>query len=627
MPGNINDYFEEGHNMKIIFLAILLSACGLFEPKQVETVREVEVEPEPTPVVTCNGFPQGSTRLKECPTGQQGNILEVCSASGAWTIGQNTCTQECDESLEGKVTFYQLKPIITEYCVACHNVPQRFDEYDVAKSLASDFVYRVGANDVNKMPPSNRAQLSIEQRQMFQQWITDGLLESDGCNRRDDGNEWILQDLDYIESRILEDLNNLDARARRESAYLVMSHKLNKWSEQEALDQYRFANDKLLNSLSTENDLIPATVIDARKSIYRVDLDVFGFLLTVQERREGRYSDDWDIVVNEANKLFKFESFTNKGLQIKALTGRDQVWLHNDLYSIAANKANVYYDILGIDENLWAFFEDQGIDIQQQFDDFEVIAGGGFGSPISLNKNRIIYRLNNDENYTYVTIDPDDNFVPEKNYFEFPCILQMNCSETLAFDAGEIIYTLPNGMQGYLLADANNVRQDFAPVNIVSNINDPFGEAQIDNALDCHRCHSKGLISFTDQIRGHVIRNASEFDNEDAEKILATYKGDRSLNANFVRDITFYNEKLSELGIDINKPDPINFLVDDFRRDYDLRAVSAFVLQCINSSAVLRGQIGQLIEGEGNVISQFQFSQVFPIILDECSLNEDPIDR
>jgi hypothetical protein len=608
-----------------------LYGCGLFKPE----IKEVEVikEGKPPPQVTCNGFPVGSTRLSECPEGKQGNILNICNARGAWEVAQDTCVIECDESLANKTTFYDLKPVITENCVACHNVPQRFDEYAVAKNLARDFIFRVNANNVNRMPPASRTELSIEHKQMFQKWLDDGLLETDGCGRRDDDNEWILQDLDTIESRILADLNTLDARGRRESAYLVMSHKINQWKEQTELDAYRQGINKGLNSLSTDQRLTKATVVDARKGIYRVDLDVFDFLLTLEERRNGRIYDDWDTVVQEANKIFKFESFTSKGIQIKALTGRTQVWLHSDLYLLAAHKDNTYYQLLGIDRNQFKFFIDQDIDLNQQFADFEVTAGGGFGSPISLEKNRVIYRLNNAENYTYVTLDPNSVFVDEKNYFEFPCIFQMNCTENLLFDASEIIHTLPNKLQGYSLFNNLNVRQVFAPADVVSSAGaDPFGEAQIDIGLDCHRCHSQGLLVYQDQIRDHFRANSSQYDANDLQLLNATYKGNTAINARFIQDINFYKSALAELDIDITKPDPINVHTDDFKASYTLRDFAGFLFiseaearRCIDSSNRLRAKIGVL--NSGGIISQAQFSDVFQIVLDECKVNEDPIDR
>jgi len=86
----------------------------------------------------------------------------------------------------------------------------------------------------------------------------------------------------------------------------------------------------------------------------------------------------------------------------------------------------------------------------------------------------------------------------------------------LSGSGGEFIFTLPNGLQGYFLADANGNRLAEAPTSIVT---DSFAEDRIvRNGLACMRCHDQGMKRFTGVIRPSLERLGSSiaFDYERA---------------------------------------------------------------------------------------------------------------
>lgn len=612
---------------------MVLTGCGLFQPiKQTNEPRVIEKPPPPAP--TCNGRPLASTQIQRCPTGQSGNILEVCTQAG-WQVVQNSCTIECDPDLANKTNFVgDVQPVLQQACVSCHSVFRggRIDNFEIAKGAIQDIIYRVGlpASNSQRMPPPPGT-LNDDQKALFSDWLQDGLLESSGCNPRDDtGSEWQLLDLDYLESNILDDLNRLDAQSRENVGYVTLSHKYNRWASEVEMKDYRNAINKSVNSLSTERDLLLTDPIDARQTIYRIDLESYGFGLD----GPTDYRDDWE-AASDGGDQFKFESFTNKGLLIKQLTGRDRVWMHADNYNLATHgDPDIYYEILDIPSDLFTFLNDNDIDIQQEFDNFDVRVFGTVESPITQNKNRLISRMENDDGYFWTTFDANSVFEEDKNYFEFPCLREMNCIKTANFDASEIIYTLPNGLQGYALFNANNVRENEAPIDVVQNVNSPFSPIII-NGLDCHRCHNQALIVQRDAIRDSVIRNASEFDVDDVEKVKAFYPTNAGLSALFTKDINFFRQNLNKIGQDIGNADSINLLTDNFRKNQSLKEIAAFLFfselelrNCINGDARLRSQIGQLITDSGNAtITLAQFIVSFPDIVRGCRLGQDPIDR
>jgi hypothetical protein len=83
------------------------------------------------------------------------------------------------------------------------------------------------------------------------------------------------------------------------------------------------------------------------------------------------------------------------------------------------------------------------------------------------------------------------------------------------FDGGEIIFNLPNGMQGYMLTDAAGNRLNEGPINIVQD------ESQKDflvrNGVSCMGCHSAGMIKVQDDIRYELDKGQTETLRRDRE--------------------------------------------------------------------------------------------------------------
>jgi serine/threonine-protein kinase len=100
------------------------------------------------------------------------------------------------------------------------------------------------------------------------------------------------------------------------------------------------------------------------------------------------------------------------------------------------------------------------------------------------------------------------DFLPgnaKSNLLQFPLgpEFEGNKFEEVAFshDGGEIIFHLPNRMQGYFLINAKDRRIDEGPVNVVSDSLKTSGTPAIVTGLSCMACHKHGMIGFKDQVR------------------------------------------------------------------------------------------------------------------------------
>ena len=83
------------------------------------------------------------------------------------------------------------------------------------------------------------------------------------------------------------------------------------------------------------------------------------------------------------------------------------------------------------------------------------------------------------------------------NLFRFPLgpVFGDNPFAAQAFEhaGGEIIFNLPNGLQGYLLVDAKDHRIDAGPIEVVSDALKTSGTAAIVPGLSCMACHQHGI--------------------------------------------------------------------------------------------------------------------------------------
>jgi hypothetical protein len=158
-----------------------------------------------------------------------------------------------------------------------------------------------------------------------------------------------------------------------------------------------------------------------------------------------------------------------------------------------------------------------------------------------------------------------------QNLFEQP--LGPEGPEAFRHDGGEIIFNLPNGLQGYMLADAAGNRIDKGPTQIVS---DPQrADRAVVNGVSCMSCHYAGMISKSDEIRPFVEANRKAF--RDPEAILALYPGEEALRRAFDEDGSRFAAALQGVGMKkvSRTGEPISTMALRFEEELDLRHAAA----------------------------------------------------
>lgn len=153
-------------------------------------------------------------------------------------------------------------------------------------------------------------------------------------------------------------------------------------------------------------------------------------------------------------------------------------------------------------------------------------------------------------------------------------------------DAGEIIFSLPNGMLGYALASADGKLLERAPRDIaIDRAMKSSGSDEIVNGLSCFSCHGeKGFIKATDSVRAQH-KKASQADDDVRAVYIASADFDKQLAAAASR----YQEALAisrgvqpprkfQLGNTIGTHgQPIVSGARDYREPLSLRSIAAEV--------------------------------------------------
>jgi serine/threonine-protein kinase len=148
---------------------------------------------------------------------------------------------------------------------------------------------------------------------------------------------------------------------------------------------------------------------------------------------------------------------------------------------------------------------------------------------------------------------------------------------------GEIIFNLPNGLQGYLLVDAKDHRIEAGPIEVVGDALKTSGTAAIVNGLSCMACHKDGMIAgFADEVRlGHALAGDAKAkverlypDKPEMDRLLADDSG------RFLAALEMAAGAILKVGPDRDKPigdfpEPIGSVARLYHKDLGPAQVAA----------------------------------------------------
>jgi WD40 repeat protein len=411
-------------------------------------------------------------------------------------------------------------------------------------------------------PPGEQPRPSTADRALLKQWIEAGAPAARPHTETHALAETAVYDL------ILADLDKLEKRSRRFTRYFSLVPLANAGLGPDELQTYRNALGKLINSLSWHPRITLPKPVDAAGLLLRIDLRDYQWDATL-----------WNRLLAEYPYGILHDTAVARAVLVATRTRMPCVRL--DWFVANASRPPLYYDLLQMPTNSSELERqlrvDVALDVQQ-----ERVARAGFnGSGISRN-NRILERHDAQNGAYWRTYDFNaipqnlierDLLLPDRrNLFAYP--LGPGLSEnTFQHAGGEIIFNLPNGLQGYLLVNADNQRLNKGPNAIVSDPKRP--DRAVEAGISCMHCHARGLNFKDDQIRDHVGRNPKAFSRADAELIRALYIPKEKMRKLMEEDCERFRKAVEKTGNKVAGAEPVIAMTLRYEADVDLPTLAA----------------------------------------------------
>jgi formylglycine-generating enzyme required for sulfatase activity/tRNA A-37 threonylcarbamoyl transferase component Bud32/mono/diheme cytochrome c family protein len=510
------------------------------------------------------------------PPGHQVNATELAvRAKGILKANCHRCHGE-NGNVEGGFNFV----VDRQQLVARKKiVPGRPDDSKLLKRVEN-----------GEMPPEGESpRPSPEDVVLLRQWI-----EADAPDFAPAAPERKFISPDDLHRYVRDDLEKAPETDRRFYRYFTITHLANAGLPEDCLQSYRLGLAKLVNSLSWRRLITVPAPVDPGRTILRIDLRDFEWKETV-----------WQQVLAD---------YPYRVIEPGASAGLCAAWtkcplphVRADWFVAAASRPPLYHTLLQLPataQNLEGLLR---VDVAGDITNYHVARAGFNGSGVA-NANRLIERHESNygaywKSYDFAVAEgPGDN---RRNLFQHPLGPGV-APNTFLHDGGEIIFSLPNHLHGYMLVDGQGRRIDKGPTSLVKDVH--AKDAAVTNGISCMSCHSHGIIDKQDQIREHVAKNPGAFDKSEAENIRAIYPPRDKFAALVRKDAEQFAAAVRETGASPGRSDPVVELASHYEWDLDADLAAAEVglprpvfLEGLNRAADLSRVMGQLANAGGTV--------------------------
>jgi serine/threonine-protein kinase len=423
------------------------------------------------------------------------------------------------------------------------------------------------------------AAMTNEEKDVLQRWIDSG---ADFPNNRQ---------IQFVtETRMLTAMRDyllkIEEVKRASVRFFTLAHLHNNPKNSELdLRLYRAALSKALNSLTTSREIVlPEAVPGTQETVYAVDLTELDW------NRVDAQGTLWDKIVSFYPYGLKFDFVKdderkNVWKDVAKWTGADIPYLRADWFVVTATQPPLYHELLRIPLKLSDLENELGIDTRRNFVDGKVERSGFAKSGVS-RQNRLLERHSSPVTpYFWISYD----FLPNRVRSDLPRFplgprFAGNPFNDQAFDhdGGEAIWSLPNGMQAFMLVDGAGRRLDQGPIEVVFDRSAVLGSPAIINGISCMACHRHGIIcDFRDELRDANVLGGIARDH-----LLKTYPINANLQRSARNDQQLFMQSLAKVmgpdlfgGADQNKdisqfPEPIGKVAKLYAEDLTLQEMA-----------------------------------------------------
>ena len=521
--------------------------------------------------------------------------------------------------------------ILEQSCFVCHGPTGSFRDALLIERNAliengtvvpgnphtSELYNRLITTDLVKRMPLNQPPLSAQAINTIRNWILAGA--PDWTATTTPSGNFISHG--EILSTIETHLMSLESFDRAFARYFTMTHLYNAGESVGILQEYRKALFKLVNSLSWGVEVINPEPIDSQGTIFYIDLRHY----------EWDVNDGWGQIETAYPYHISFDAPAQTAL--KQQLGRLQTEMNSNIPSVhvdwfvaTASLPPLYHDLLSLpltDRELETRLE---VDVLRNINNapgVRVWRAGTNDSGVSAN-NRVLERHTSRYGAYWKSYDFAGS-AGTQNIFTHPL--------NFTYDGGEVIFNLPNGLQGYLIVNASGFRLDAAPIDIVSN--PAASDPTVRTGLSCFGCHIEGMNTFEDQVRSVIESSATP----DATA-LRLYVEKSEMDARVQEDIDTYREALEETGGAFSDIEPISRFHEAFQGTVDAAYAAAVVgletetfLQKIHENVGLQNAGLLVLDSQNGSVkrdvwtssfSDILFALDFPTLVDKTPVVPDP---
>jgi mono/diheme cytochrome c family protein len=336
-----------------------------------------------------------------------------------------------------------------------------------------------------------------------------------------------------------------------------------------SMDLDRQALTKMVNMLSIETRVVKPEPVNSEQTLFRIDIRDLQWDREITVNGET-FADVWEAIVDANEYAIPFVGDDADDVKIDAATDVPFQFLYPMLDS--ATIGNLYYAIIDVDvaQSLDVFVSDVlDIDVQANLDEEELIRAGTTRSRIS-RQDRLIegHEIGARQGVYYQSFD----FADDQNESIF--------QDPFGFNEGgrEAIFTLPNGMLAYLIADENGNLVEDSDI-LLDNSQNNFRAV---TSVSCSNCHVAGFIPVKDEVREVVENNAivllqdGTINQEQLEQLRNVYLEPEDFQRRIEEDSnTFYLDALRAAALPLSGSEPVSRAFIRFDRDMSLADAAA----------------------------------------------------
>jgi hypothetical protein len=444
-------------------------------------------------------------------------ILALTSFFTAEAAAQSPSDKPLDEA--GIKLAQEGHALLVKYCQQCHgdeysypglDIRDRRSLVEVGEGEEKPFLIEGSSTESRiferiiegEMPPEGQPKPSEDEIELIRRWIDAGAVypPSSRPKRNFVGEKTLLQ-------LIADDLEKVEPDKRARTRYFSLAHL---WNDRDLDDEYlslvRAAVSKLINSLSSKSKVVPPQPIDDQQLVLRIDLADYGWT----------NRNHWQPMLFKYPYGLAVDSVAAR--KSSELTGCEIPYLRADWFVHYAARPPLYHqlftfpDAVGIPEKLNVLEQRLAVDVFGNFQKGKLVRAAFTGEKSGVSDhNRMVER--HDAQYGYYWPSYDSAGDSERqNFFLFPLGPVFNQDQKAAFihDGGEMIFSTPNHLQGYMLSVGDGTRLDAGPQAIVKDPNRFSGSFDIVNGISCMGCHKHGIIPFKDALRQSFVGRPGE---------------------------------------------------------------------------------------------------------------------